>query len=240
MVVSPTAPSTQIQLRSDPHGIHLHLPSHLMPWEDLWDQLSLRLQASRPFWQGECLLTLWAGPWQLSLADLQSMTSLLARYHLQVHRVQTEHRSTAIAAATLGYCVEQVSPLLPYDSGAESTEPLYLQTTIRSGTEIRHAGTVLLVGDLNPGGQIIAGGDIVVWGRLRGVAHAGSQGNLAAVIMALQLDPTQLRIATQVARAPESHAQVITPEVAYLQDNIICIANVWDYLTVYRAARGSV
>jgi septum site-determining protein MinC len=56
-------------------------------------------------------------------------------------------------------------------------EPLYLQLTVRSGVEIRHPGTIVILGDFKSGRAVIAEGDIFVWGRLRGVAHAGARGN---------------------------------------------------------------
>jgi septum site-determining protein MinC len=62
---------------------------------------------------------------------------------------------------------------------------------------------VLLLGDVNPGARISAAGHVLVWGRLRGIAHAGVSGNREARIVALQLRPLQLRIADVVARGPE-------------------------------------
>jgi septum site-determining protein MinC len=108
-------------------------------------------------------------------------------------------------------------------------EPLYLQLTVRSGVEIRHPGTIVILGDLNPGGAVIAEGDIFVWGRLRGVAHAGAGGNRECRIMALQMEPTQLRIADAVARAPESPPAQFYPEVAYVTPQGIRIARAADF-----------
>jgi len=77
------------------------------------------------------------------------------------------------------------------------------QGTLRSGDHLQVEGTVLLLGDVNPGARISAGGHVLVWGRLRGIAHAGCHGDNTARIVALQLRPLQLRIATAVARGPE-------------------------------------
>jgi septum site-determining protein MinC len=75
--------------------------------------------------------------------------------------------------------------------------------TLRSGDHLETSGSVLLLGDVNPGARISAAGHVLVWGRLRGVAHAGCQGDNFARIVALQLRPLQLRIAGAVARGPE-------------------------------------
>lgn len=108
--------------------------------------------------------------------------------------------------------------------------PLYLQTTIRSGAEIRHPGSVIIMGDLNPGSSVVADGDILVWGNLRGVVHAGARGNTQCQIMALRMEPTQIRIADVVAKAPTKAPTEYYPEVAYIASGGIRISKVADYL----------
>jgi septum site-determining protein MinC len=81
-----------------------------------------------------------------------------------------------------------------------------------------------VVGDTNPGSTIIADGNILVWGRLRGIAHAGANGDHDCQIMALQMEPTQLRIADQVARSPEKAPNQVYPEVATIGPEGIQIA----------------
>jgi len=214
---------------SDAHGIHLHLPATLA-WEEVWDDLVWQLRSRRPYWRGIAPLTLWCQERELDLPTLQALAVLLAQYRLQLWRVQTGSRATAIAAATLGYSVEQFSPLEAAPPLPPDTAPLYLRSTVRSGMSVRHRGSVFLLGDLNPGGEIIAGGDIWVWGRLRGLVHAGAEGDRSAVILALQLEPTQLRIADQVARPPEGGSPPNTPEVVYLQEGVICIVSLQEFL----------
>lgn len=80
---------------------------------------------------------------------------------------------------------------------------LYLRQTLRSGQAVSHKGHLVIVGDVNPGAEVIAEGDITVWGALRGMAHAGTNGNTQAEIRALRLQPIQIRIAHAIARAPD-------------------------------------
>jgi septum site-determining protein MinC len=75
--------------------------------------------------------------------------------------------------------------------------------TLRSGDHIEAAGSLLVLGDVNPGARVSAGGHVLVWGRLRGVAHAGCHGDRGARIVAMGLQPLQLRIADVIARGPE-------------------------------------
>ncbi len=222
-------PTSSVYFRSDAQGIHLHLPSTLA-WEEVWQNLVWQLRSRKPHWAGVAPLTLWCQGRELDMPALQILAALLSQYGLQLGRVQTGSRSTAIAAATLGYSVEQSSPLEALPPAPPDTTPLYLRSTVRSGMSVRHRGSVFLLGDLNPGGEIIAGGDIWVWGRLRGLVHAGAEGDRSAVILALQLEPTQLRIADQVARPPEGGSPPNTPEVVYLQEDAICIASLQDFL----------
>jgi septum site-determining protein MinC len=134
----------------------------------------------------------------------------------------------------LGYSVEQIQLQTSLTSDIQTTpsalaDALYLQMTVRSGVEIRHPGTVIILGDINPSGIVIADGDILIWGRLRGVAHAGADGNRESLIMALQMEPTQLRIADAVARAPEKTLTSFFPEVAHITPEGIRIVKAADF-----------
>ncbi len=90
------------------------------------------------------------------------------------------------------------------ESETESLPTLYLRKTIRSGQSISSDGNIIVIGDVNPGAEIIAKGDITVWGILGGIAHAGSDGNNLARIRALKLNPVQIRIGEIFARRPDT------------------------------------
>ncbi len=96
-------------------------------------------------------------------------------------------------------------------SEAEKLPTLYLRKTIRSGQSISSDGNIIVIGDVNPGAEIIAKGDITVWGILGGIAHAGSSGNEFARIRALKLNPVQIRIGDIFARRPD------TVNIPYIQ-----------------------
>jgi len=88
-------------------------------------------------------------------------------------------------------------------AGAFPSATLYHRGTLRGGQALHHLGNIVVVGDVNPGAELVASGDIVVFGALRGVAHAGAQGDATARVIALELAPTQLRIATVIAAGEE-------------------------------------
>ena len=103
-------------------------------------------------------------------------------------------------------------------------QTLYHQGTLRGGQSLHQVGSIVIVGDVNPGAELVASGDIVVFGRLAGTAHAGAQGDAAARIYALDLCPTQLRIATCIA-ADSAERGSSEPEVAAVRENRIVIVS---------------
>jgi len=86
---------------------------------------------------------------------------------------------------------------------AIGADTLLIQKTLRSGQSIKHSGNVVVLGDVNPGAEIIAGGHVIVLGTVRGVVHAGAAGDISATITAFNLNPTQLRIANLISRPPD-------------------------------------
>src|SRR5262249_37170222 len=104
-----------------------------------------------------------------------------------------------------------------------SDATLFLRRTIRSGQAIHHQSNVVILGDVNPGAEIIGGGDIIVWGVLRGMVHAGYPDNEDAVVCALQLSPVQLRIGHLLSRPPEGFEAQARPEVASIRQGQIVV-----------------
>lgn len=123
--------------------------------------------------------------------------------------------------------IEEPAAIVP------NAEAILVKQTLRSGFHLAHAGHVTVIGDVNPGAEIIAGGNIVVWGRLRGLVHAGApfatlragSGDENAVVCAMDLAPTQLRIAGHIAIPPAERGQP-RPEVAFVRDGNV-VAEEW-------------
>ncbi len=112
----------------------------------------------------------------------------------------------------------------------EKLPTLYIQRTLRSGQSISSDGNIVIIGDANPGSEIIAKGDITVWGVLGGIAHAGATGNQYAKIRALKMNAIQLRIADTFARRPDNinipyiqKTDTFTPEEACIYKKQIII-----------------
>jgi septum site-determining protein MinC len=120
---------------------------------------------------------------------------------------------------------EPAAPERPPLHVVETPPPtLYHTGTLRGGQALHHPGNVVVVGDVNPGAEIVASGDVLVFGRLAGVAHAGAQGDENARVFALDLNATQLRIATYIAADADDAPRVRTvPEAALVRDGRIVI-----------------
>ncbi|EDX83687.1 Septum formation inhibitor MinC, C-terminal domain family [Synechococcus sp. PCC 7335] len=228
-------PNLQVHFKSENGRLLLVLPPapeksrNPVYWEELRQQLKGRISGSERFLQPHTPVHLIARDRLLDSQQIQEIDGLLSDAQLPLKRIYASRRQTAVAAATAGYSVEQQTTLNYLGQGQEASrqamdEPLYMQSTFRSGVEVRHRGTVIVLGDVNPGSSIVAEGDIFVWGHLRGVVHAGAQGNSQCRIMALHMQPTQLRIADKVARSPDNPPAQYQPEVAYIGPDGIRIA----------------
>ena len=90
-----------------------------------------------------------------------------------------------------------------YESEIEISETRYIQYSLRSGQREEYSGSLVIIGDVNSGAEVIAGGNITIVGTLRGVAHAGANGNVKAIISANLVEETQIRIANQVKEINE-------------------------------------
>ena len=197
-------------------------------WRRILDEFKTRLHKIEKSWLPNTKVYLQSHDRLLDTRQIQDLTDILAQAQLTLKLVITKRRQTAVAAASAGFSVEQESMITPLSENKANppqdlAEPLYLKNTIRSGEQIYHQSTIVILGDVNPGASIIAGGEILVWGSLKGIAHAGAMGNRQALIMALRMEPTQIRIADLVARAPEHPPENRIPEVAYISSQGIRI-----------------
>ncbi|NSL51617.1 septum site-determining protein MinC [Calidifontibacillus erzurumensis] len=101
----------------------------------------------------------------------------------------------------------------------QQTDIVTVSKIIRSGQVLQVKGDLLLIGDVNPGGTVMAGGNIFIMGALRGIAHAGCFGNEEAVICASLMKPVQLRIGDLVTRAPDNEVEGHEMECAFIDKN---------------------
>ncbi|WP_295534775.1 septum site-determining protein MinC [Synechococcus sp. UW140] len=148
------------------------------------------------------LIELHCNDWPLDIPLIKAIQQRLNQQGLILKRLTTSAPTTLVAAKSMGLNCEIACADRP-DFPVEEAELKVHRGTLRAGDHLEVEGSVLVLGDVNPGAKITATKHILIWGRLRGIAHAGCSGNKASRIIALQLRPLQLRIADAVARGPE-------------------------------------
>ncbi len=197
-------------------------------WEEARAALLHSIDGQGDFFTG-ARVALQVGEREVGAGDLGGLRQALADREVHLWAVLSESEQTQQAAADLGLALALSRGAVDEDPQIDTEllgdEAVLVQRTLRSGNTIRHPGHVVVIGDVNPGAEIIAGGDVVVWGRLRGVVHAGAKGDSGAVVCALDLSPTQLRIADQIAVSPARRGDA-RPEMAHIRDGQL-IAEQW-------------
>ena len=199
-------------------------------WPDLEKALLDLVDQQADFLKG-AQITLDVGNQILKAADIGHLRDALSGRGIVLRALLSHSPTTEMSAQDLGLATRLSKPkpdrlMRSLDTELSGDEAILVYRTLRSGHSIKFEGHVVVIGDVNPGAEIIAGGNVVVWGRLRGTVHAGAEGNPDAVICALDLFPTQLRIADKISVAPPQRKKS-RPEMARLLDNQV-IAEPWD------------
>lgn len=201
-------------------------------WEDVHALLLNHLDQQADFLRG-ARLAIDVGNQALKSSELSQLREAISQRGLLLWAVLSNSPLTEQTARALGLATRIAQPRSeasagrPVDTTLNSGDAAILvRRTLRSGFSLEHPAHVIVIGDLNPGAEIIAGGDVIVWGHLRGTVHAGAEGDENALVCALDLSPTQLRIAGKVAPPAPSHNK-IQPELARLQDGQV-IFEAWN------------
>lgn len=103
------------------------------------------------------------------------------------------------------------------------SKDLVIHRNVRSGQKLRSEGSVIIWGHVHESAEILAARDIIVLGKLDGIVHAGCYGDRDSIVFALNLSPGQIRIADKISRSPEDSVKSTYPEIAYLDEDSICI-----------------
>lgn len=188
-------------------------------------ELEEHLQQSLSFFSGAQVF-LEVGQRPILQQDMEQLTVVLKRYNVALQGV--------ISAAP-----GQRPAVMPPMPQLDAHTTLHIERrTVRSGEKIAAEGHVIIMGDINPGAEVIAGSSIFVWGSLKGTAYAGVPDRTDAVIAALHLAPIQLRIAGHIARPPEAKSNhALSPQLARVNHNGIVVES-WDRHRLFQQ-RGS-
>lgn len=220
--------SAPIVIKGSKDGLRLLLAEDL-PWDEVLTALRGQLERGTAFFHGAAL-TVDTGERVLQDGELEAALAILQEHNLQPAALATNSREGRSAGRAAGLATQPARRPVPAVSsndarGQEGDGALLVMRTLRSGQVLRHHHHVTIVGDVNPGAEIIAAGSVVVWGRLRGTVHAGALGDTGAVVCALELMPSLLRIADLMSRPPDQRPT--GPETARIEDGKIVVVQ-WE------------
>ena len=202
-------PRPIVELKGFRDGLHLIIDSQAN-LEEIIPRIEKRMEKLGDSLAGTGV-TINLGGGSMDFQELSRLERLLQdTYRLEIKQLigkpddipRTQEDSPIAGAPALHKATPQSSEyILP----AEEEKTLFIRQTLRSGQVERFLeGNVVILGDVNPGAEVIAARDIIVLGTLRGIAHAGALGDITSVIIALSLVPTQLRIARFISRPPSN------------------------------------
>jgi len=166
--------------------------------------LKKKLEESKEFFQGAILKTTIKGR-ELEKYELEELRKLIS--------------------SETGFSeIEEDVVTFDWSKNTMEGKTKFYRGTIRSGNQINYKGNVVVMGDVNPGAEVIATGNIIITGVLKGTAYAGSKGNRNAIVSAKGIYPTQLRIADLITVSPKDTLEKVNNfETAYIKDNNIYI-----------------
>lgn len=221
--------SEMVQIKGIREGLLITLGGG--EWEEVQRVMLEQLDQQAEFLRG-ARLAIDVGGHVLKVAEMSHLRGEILDREFSLWALLSESPTTIQTAQTLGLATRITKPrpeltvARPETNLQGGEQAVLFQRTLRSGFTIQYPGHVIVIGDINPGAEITAGGDIIVWGRVRGMVHAGAQGNVEAVICALDLSPIQLRIAGKIAVTPQRRGKP-QPEMARLREGQV-VAELWD------------
>ena len=217
--------NTPIAIKGSKDGLRLVLDDTAR-WGDILDALHDQLVRGIEFFQGAAL-TIDVGDRDVSPAELNALLNVMHSHGLQPAAFASNAPETRHASRSIGVATRPSRAAAPPSVTNDPAEngSLIVRRTLRSGQEVRHFGDIIILGDVNPGAEVIAGGSIVVWGRLRGRVHAGALGDRDAFVCALEFSPALLRIADVLTRPPEDYGR--GPELAHIVEQHI-VVELWE------------
>lgn len=209
----------EIEVKGIKNGILIEVKAG--DWEERENALLKHIDQNLAFFEG-ARLVVDLGSRAIKSPDLATLRNSLSDRDVKLYAILSDSQVTERASQDLGLLikVDQSTPVAekqPINSNIEGENAVFLKRTLRSGHKVKHPGHIIVLGDVNPGAELVAGGNIIVWGRLRGVVHAGAMGDTEAVVCSLDLSPTQLRIADKISVSPPKKGKT-RPEIARLEN----------------------
>lgn len=193
-----------IRIKGMRDGLLVSLPP--AEWDEQSAALLAQIDSQQTFFQG-ARLALDVGSQVIKVNEMVHLRDRLSERNVSLWAVISESGVTEHTAQLLGLATRVSKPRpeeqQSLDAGPISQETaLYVNRTVRSGTRVEFPGSVVVLGDVNPGAELVVQGSVIIWGRLRGAVHAGSGGDADAVVCSLEIAPMKLQIADHIWERP--------------------------------------
>ncbi len=199
-------------------------------WEELQAALLSQMDQQPSFFQG-ARLALDVGAQVLHVNEMVELRDQLSDRNVVLWAVVSESPATEQTAQLLGLATRISKPRpeeTRFNSGDQNNETaLFINKTLRSGTRVEFPGHVVVLGDVNPGAEIVAEGNVIIWGKLRGAVHAGSKGDENSKVCALDFAPMQLKVAEEAVNI-KKEKQILGPVVAFIRNERVVVES-WKF-----------
>lgn len=196
-------------------------------WEEMHSSLMMRINENTPFFEN-ARIALEVKETEIKAAEMGRLCDDLASRHIRLWAILSTSDATLKNAQTFGIPTQLglkksngvKEESLTFDGEAA----IWIEKTLRAGYRIETKCHVIVMGDINPGSEVISAGNILVMGKIGGAVHAGAEGDRKAKVYALQMRPTQLRIA-DITALPITGKIKAQSEIAFIEDDKISIKN---------------
>ena len=197
----------RVNLKNDETVIKIHEDA---PFEEIMEKMKIKMEDLKVFYKDETTPIYITGK-VLKTTEIKQLEELIKSI--------IDVKITFDSPKTLGlYSIKK-----SYEKEADVSETKYHKGTVRAGKKLEFEGSIVVIGDVNAGAEIIAGENIIVVGSLRGLAHAGAKGNRKAKIAANKIDTVQLRIANVVKDNIKDELEKSKITYAYIKDEEIIV-----------------
>lgn len=206
-----------VMFKGDKDGLQLLLDASI-EFDVIIGQLKNKLSAASNFFASGAKVNILSNNGSFSEDERDQLVHLLEDYGLCYNNCNLYAQSCQQASENEDpfndYFADSLSLPVEYIQTDDENQTLVVGKVLRGGQKLIYSGTVIVMGNVNPNAQIVAGGDIIVHGTCWGLVHAGAFGDTGATITADKLVASQLRIAGLIARSPDTFHDPLYPEKA--------------------------
>ncbi len=207
--------NNSVVIKSNKYGIVVRL-DETTPYEELLEELARKFKESEKFFKDAKMVLSFEGRklTQEEEQDILDVISQNSKIHIVCIIDEDEKREERFKKT-----------LEDKLSDINSRDGQFYKGTLRSGQVLEAETSLVVLGDVNPGAKVISKGNVIILGALKGNVYAGATGNTSSFVVALEMDPVQIRIGDVIARSSDETKKSLNnePKISYVEDGNIYI-----------------